>query len=726
VKGDRGWRKAGLLTAAFLALCPACTRSAPKGGGSAGAFLPVASERPHEDLAEEVFHGGLKNGWQDLGWSPRTTSGPGPAIVHFANAGGWIVGKPGLIHEPYGALLFRVKPPKGEAEFLEVRVESSTLTTFPRVKIGAQHRYEAGDGWYEIRIPLFELDPEETPFDRVVLRAFRPIDDQETLIDTVGFTKADAAVANAARLNPATYAANGKQVSLHIQCDGKATKINPLIYGIAYYPITDDSPAQWKMGATTRRWGGNTSSRYNWEKSVWNLDADWFFENKPARSYELFLADNEAHQLASALTVPILGWVSKDGTSFSFPVSVVGPQGKVDPYNGQAGDGTSPAGAKLVPGSPTRTSQPEPPESVKRWVEAIRARDAKLKRRSVSEYILDNEPMLWTQTHRDVRVEPLGYDELLERTIQYGTAIRQADPDAVIAGPAEWGWTGYLYSAKDSVAGATLRPDRRAHDDTPLVEWYLKKLKEHEDKTGVRVLDVLDLHFYPQGPNVYGSGGTDQKTASLRVRSTRALWDPAYVDESWIKEPVRLLPRMKEWVEKNYPGRGISIGEWNFGGEGHISGALATAEALGRFAEFGVTSAYYWTHPPEDSPGLQGFLAFRNFDGKGGRFLDDYLPSSAGGEGVSLFASRDEAGQHIVAVAINMSPETAALANLDFRSCGPLASHQAFTYMRGARGFIAGSQAGEGASAFDIVLPPWSITVVDTHLAKAMSGAFAK
>ena len=28
-----------------------------------------------------------------------------------------------------------------------------------------------------------------------------------------------------------------------------------------------------------------------------------------------------------------------------------------------------------------------------------------------------------------------------------------------------------------------------------------------------------------------------------------------------------LMPRMKEWIDQNYPGRGISIGEWNFGGE---------------------------------------------------------------------------------------------------------------------------------------------------------------
>ena len=120
-------------------------------------------------------------------------------------------------------------------------------------------------------------------------------------------------------------------------------------------------------------------------------------------------------------------------------------------------------------------------------------------------YILDNEPSLWWTNHRDVHPEPLSYDELVQRTIDYGTAIREADPEAVIAGPAEWGWTNYFYSPKDQAAGPlVLRPDRRAHGDFPLVAYYLKALAEHQKKTGVRVLDVFDLHAYPTADNVYG------------------------------------------------------------------------------------------------------------------------------------------------------------------------------------------------------------------------------
>jgi hypothetical protein len=410
----------------------------------------------------------------------------------------------------------------------------------------------------------------------------------------------------------------------------------------------------------------------------------------------------------------MIGWVAKDVTSYAFPVSVFGPQAKTDPWRSDAGNGVGPSGRKLDAGSPTRTSVPAPPEWIGRWVAQITSTDASSSGSPVYEYILDNEPMLWSSTHRDIHSDPLGYDELLERTIQYGTAIRKAAPLALIAGPAEWGWPNYFFSAKDLAASFGRRPDRAAHGGVPLVEWYLRSLREHERISGIRVLDVLDLHYYPQAENVY-AGGVDSKTAALRLRSTRSLWDSSYVDESWIHDTIRLLPRMKEWVERNYPGRGISIGEWNFGGEGHVSGAMATAEALGRFAQFGVSSAFYWTIPSKDSASIQGFLAYRNFDGKGGRFLDWYVPSFAPA-GVSFFVSRDEGIHHLVAVAINMSSDEALAARLDLVGCGALTQHAADAYFQGSNGFQAATLTPDGPTRADALLKPWSIAVLDLGL----------
>jgi Glycoside hydrolase family 44 len=718
-----------LAIAALAVVCTACPRSAhstfeePQSGPvPPGQQVGLAATPgqppvdPHPEIAEMMFDGGYVNGWQDWGWSPHEVDG-GPARVRFDNWGGWMLAKPGLTGY-YGGVVFRVKIPPGEAEFQQVWLESGTGATFPKVNISPDNHTVEGDGWSQVFVPMSQLNPDGVDFERFVFHVFRPVGPDWILIDKVALTKAKSGPPPA----PTYDATKLPQMALSVDCRAKATKINPMVYGIAYYAPNDaeKQAAQWLLGATARRWGGNTMTTYNWQIDAWNAGRDWFYENLEIPSYREFLKENDAHGMASAVTVPMIGWVAKDKTSSSFPVSVFGPQESTDQYRPDAGNGKDKSGKnELPPGPPTRAYMAVTPDFVKKWVQAIRQEDQKTGKRSVSMYILDNEPSLWWTNHRDAHPTPLSYDELVQRTIDYGTAIREADPEAVIAGPAEWGWTNYMYSPKDQAAGMleVLHPDRRAHENLPLVAYYLKALAEHQKKTGVRVLDVFDLHTYPYNDGVYGNA-VDPHIAEIRVRSTRMLWDPTYVDGSWIKEPIRLLPRMREWVDQYDPGVGISIGEWNFGGEGHMSGALAIADVLGRFGQFGVTSGFYWTYPPENSPAMWAFRAYRNFDGKGGRFLDWSEPTKAVPE-ISLFASRDDSGAHLVAIVLNQSRKDAVNAQIDLASCGKVDATQGYTYTGSSHGFVAAPAGAPTATKLSQVLPPYSITILDLHLTDA-------
>ena len=62
------------------------------------------------------------------------------------------------------------------------------------------------------------------------------------------------------------------------------------------------------------------------------------------------------------------------------------------------------------------------------------------------------------------------------------------------------------------------------------------------------------MHFYPQATGVAFGNGNDPATNALRLRSTRALWDPSYVDESWINTPVAWCRGCATLVAANYPG----------------------------------------------------------------------------------------------------------------------------------------------------------------------------
>jgi hypothetical protein len=501
-------------------------------------------------------------------------------------------------------------------------------------------------------------------------------------------------------------AAAPRPAALTVDCRDKGFAISPYIYGIA--------GDQWDLGMTTRRWGGNPATRYNWQLgNAYNVGKDWYFENGKSDDYRKFIADSASHQVAAALTVPIIGWVAKDTTSYGFPRSVYGPQRGQDPYRNDAGDGLRPDGMPIHPGSPTQTSVEASPDSLKKWVEAIRSQAQAAGTRGVALYFLDNEPNLWNSTHRDVHPDPLSYDELLDRTIRYGSAIRAADPQAKIAGPTEWGWTGYFYSARDVVMGVEMRPDRRAHGDVPLLPWYLKKLRDHERTTGVRILDVLDVHFYPQAQDVYAPAKNDPKIAALRLRSTRALWDPTYKDESWINDTVQLIPRLRAWIAANYPGLQLSIGEYNFGGELEMSGGLALAEALGRFGSERVDYAYYWLAPPNGSPTYWAFRAYRNFDGHGGHFLERSMKTRVN-SGVSLFASRDASGKHLVLVALNLDPQSAVQAKIELSGCSKPAQTKKFSYTAGAAAIAEQPMAAGGLRAE--TLAPYSINIFDLVL----------
>lgn len=665
-----------------------------------------------------LYDGGLSSDWKDLGWAQRELPKGAPARMRLFNYAGWILYRPKL-EGTFGALSFRFSAPESFGEFLEVRLDAPGAASFPRVPIIPELQIRKDGEWSEIVIPMEQLNPRGQPFDRVVLRASKSVGREWVLFDKVSLVPLPPELAAAlAAGGGRTGQGSGREAPMTIDCTAPSHRISPLIYGIAFDGLTEKRDKhQYEVGATTRRWGGNPTSRYNWKLGgAWNTANDWFYQNVDiGLSYDDFLESNRKHGMTSALTVPILGWVAKDAKSVGFPVSRFGSQQQED--NG-SGNGLARDGTPLKPGAPTLTSTEAPPEFIAEWIRAIRKKDQERGQRSVQTYILDNEPMLWNSTHRDVHPEPLSYDGLLERTIAYASVVRKEDPEGLIAGPAEWGWTNYLWSAADFTPGKMPHSDRRAHGNMPLLPWYLRQLREHEKKTGVRLLDIVDLHFYPQTNVGVGlEGNTDPATNARRIRSTRGLWDPTYKDESWIGEPVRLIPRMKEWIADNYPGLRISIGEYNFGAFRHMSGGLAQAEALGRFAQENIYSAYFWQYPTEGSPVFWAFRAFRNFDGKGGRFQDWWVPAKAA-EGTSVFASRDEAGGKMVAVVLNFDPDQAAQAQIQLKGCGTLDSVRVLGYSGAPGGFTEQTPGAKAAGSLTQRLPPYSMTVLDLTVKK--------
>jgi hypothetical protein len=443
--------------------------------------------------------------------------------------------------------------------------------------------------------------------------------------------------------------------------------INEDIYGMNY--ADEDLAAAIRL--PVRRWGGNSTSRYNWQNDTYNTGSDWYFENIPAdnsgtsglpdgSSADLFVEQDRRTGTKTIMTIPMMGWVAKRRLEShpydcGFKVSVYGAQESVDPWDTDCGNGVSSGGSDITGNDPTDTSVAIGPDFVSSWISHLAGRYGTAASGGVAYYNLDNEPMLWNSTHRDVHPEGTTYNEMRDLTYSYAAAIKTADPTAKTLGPVLWGWCAYFYSAND---GCSAGSDYSGHGNMYFVPWYLQQMKTYEQQHGVRILDYLDLHNYPQANGVaLGSAGSSA-TQALRLRSTRSLWDPTYIDESWIGtdlgETVRLIPRMRGWVNTYYPGTKLAITEYNWGGLESINGALAQADVLGIFGREGVDLATLWGPPDATDPGAFAFRIYRNYDGSGHGFGEMGVLASSTDQGkLSIYAAERSSDNALTVVVIN-------------------------------------------------------------------------
>lgn len=465
--------------------------------------------------------------------------------------------------------------------------------------------------------------------------------------------------------------------------------VSPYIYGMSF--ADEDLAAELKL--PLRRWGGNSTTRYNWLKDTSSRASDWFFENIPytndpsplpnGSETDRFVEQDRRTRTKTLLTVPLIGWTPKSRQiTCGYSVSKYGAQQEVDPWRPDCGNGVLTGGTLITTNDPLDTSTAITPSFVQQWMSHLIQRYGTSTEGGVRIYNLDNEPMLWNSTHRDVHPLPTSYDEMKERTYAYAAAIKDMDPKALTAGPAVWGWTAYFWSALDWASGDDWwnhPQDRLAHGNVPFIEWYLQQMRDYENKNDRRILDYMDVHFYPQGNGVFSNNAGDSATQALRLRSTRALWDRSYTDESWIATPVYLIPRMREWVVANYPGTRTCIGEYSWGGLCHMNGALAQADILGIFGQENLGMAALWGPPTADQPGAFAFRMYLNYDGKGGKFGNTSVSAtSKGRSSLSIYAALRSTDGSLTLMILNKTkrPLTSPVNLSGFAPSGPARVYQ--------------------------------------------------
>src|SRR5687768_1358699 len=142
-------------------------------------------------------------------------------------------------------------------------------------------------------------------------------------------------------------AATGPALSIDAGADQHP--ISPLIYGMNF---ADAGLAQ-DVRLPVDRWGGNSTTRYNWKLDVHNTGSDYYFENIPDgnsttlpndSTADRFIEQDRGTNTQTLLTVPLIGWTPsarKDTHPYDcgFPRTAFPSQQSFDQYDMNCGNG---------------------------------------------------------------------------------------------------------------------------------------------------------------------------------------------------------------------------------------------------------------------------------------------------------------------------------------------------------------------------------------------------
>jgi hypothetical protein len=385
-------------------------------------------------------------------------------------------------------------------------------------------------------------------------------------------------------------------ITVNAYLDKKA--VSPYIYG---RNNSFDQPSKFYKDAGlrfSRMNGGNNATKYNWRKKI-SSHPDWYnnvYGNDWDKTSKEVTASHPTMQLMYAFQ--LLGRVA---SSNAYNFNDWGfNQSQYWEGHGQnlAGGGTpnttgvNPSKA-AVEGDVNLYTEEWPADST---VEILNhwfgEKGIGLNKNQFLYWSMDNEADVWDGTHDDVMSDGLlPASEFMDNYIEVAKKARAIFPDIKICGPvttSEWQWFNW--------SGGGTRIDGKYYC---WFEYFIKRCADEEKKSGVRVLDVFDIHHYPWAP-----------TDNDALQNHRIFYDKNYIypgangikkindgwDNSQNKEYI--FQRINDWLDKHYgANHGITLGlsEWSPGPNEPNLASVIYSTHLGLFANNGVEFFTPWS-----------------------------------------------------------------------------------------------------------------------------------
>jgi len=419
-------------------------------------------------------------------------------------------------------------------------------------------------------------------------------------------------------------------MEINVNFDEYRKPVSPYIFGVN----SDFRKEEYLYDATafSARQGGNRFSGYNWETNYSNAGADYYHYS------DQYLVDYDKELLAVPGGPAIEFAQEATAKNVPYKVTTVQMAGYVSADDGgEVTEGEIAPSARWKEVKARKGSEfsmtPDKTDDYVYMDEYVNylvntLGDATTKT-GYQAYNLDNEPALWSSTHARMHPEKTTCEEIVSKSIEYSSAIKDVDPNAEIFGLALFGMGAYT-----TFSGA---PDWSEHSDEYnwFISYYLDEMRKAEEEYGKRLIDVIDVHYYSEAKGqcrvTVCEDPTHTECIEARLQAPRTLFDPMYIETSWIGDSLQgylpVLPTINESIEKYYPGTKVALTEYNFGGGNHVSGAVATADALGVFAENDVFMANLWAINSDFSYQRSAIELYTDYDGKGAHFGDTLISS---------------------------------------------------------------------------------------------------
>lgn len=217
---------------------------------------------------------------------------------------------------------------------------------------------------------------------------------------------------------------------------------------------------------------------------------------------------------------------------------------------------------------------------------------------------MDNEPEGWADTHDDVVTTPslVTAEGYMQKYFAVAKKARAKYPHVKLVGPVsmnEWQWFAWNNSKVHNAADGK---------DYVWIEYFIKRIGEEQAVSGIRLLDLLDFHFYP------GSANSPSNTLQLHRIWYDTTYNCPYANGVKLTDPSGwgnnitkeyLFKRCQAWLNQylgNNNGVTFSISECgdiaNSGSENANVVACWYASQLGTFANNGVEifTPWDWYH----------------------------------------------------------------------------------------------------------------------------------